>query len=455
MTAHAGKPGPAPVTTRVIICGAAGRDFHNFNVLYRDNPEIEVVAFTAAQIPDIDGRRYPPELAGPRFPEGIPIFPEDELPELIHRHHVDEVLFSYSDVSFDHLMSLASRVLAEGASFRLASVEKTMLDSRLPVISVCAVRTGCGKSQTSRAVAEELTNRGYKVAVIRHPMPYGDLSLQKAQRFASTEDFERYSCTIEEMEEYEPHVKRGRVVYAGVDYAEVMRIAESEADIILWDGGNNDTPFFRSGLEIVVVDPHRPGHELSYYPGRTNFLRADVLVINKIDSAAPEGLELVESNISAYNPGAKVVRADSLVVCDRPELVTGKRVVVVEDGPTLTHGSMKYGAGIVAAERLGAAEIIDPRRFAVNTIAGVYERYPEIGSLLPAMGYGKAQLADLEETLNRIPCDSVLIATPVELDRVISIRRPVATVSYELSVRGRPDIAEIVDCFVENMPARR
>ncbi|MBN1685628.1 MAG: hypothetical protein JW852_03190 [Spirochaetales bacterium] len=441
-----------PVNT--IICGAAGRDFHNFNVLYRNDRNARVVAFTAAQIPNIDGRQYPPMLAGPLYPDGIPIHPEDELPELIRRYRVEEVVFSYSDVSFTQVMSLASRALAAGASFRLISPEATMLDSKLPVVSVCAVRTGCGKSQTSRAVADALSDRGFKVAAVRHPMPYGDLSAQKVQRFASMEDLEKHHCTIEEMEEYEPHIRRGRVVYAGVDYAGVLAAAESEADIILWDGGNNDTPFLKPDLEIVVVDPHRPGHELEYYPGETNFLRADVIVINKIDTAPAAGLATVESNIAKYNPNAVVIRANSQVTCDAPELIKGKEVVVVEDGPTVTHGGMTYGAGIVAAERHGASRIIDPRPWATGTIAAVFEKYPAIGKLLPAMGYGERQLADLELSLNRIPCDAVVVATPIDLARVISIKHPIARVTYELSVPGKPDVREIIADFVDGMPKK-
>ena len=406
-----------------------------------------MIAFTAAQIPNIDSRIYPPELAGNLYPDGIPVFPENDLTALVRMHEVDEVLFSYSDVSFEHVMALASRVLAAGASFRLASPEATMLESKLPVVSVCAVRTGCGKSQTSRAVCDVLSGSGIKVAVIRHPMPYGDLAAQVVQRFASPEDLEKHDCTIEEMEEYEPHIGRGRVVWAGVDYGEVLKAAEAEADVIVWDGGNNDTSFLKPDLEIVVVDPHRPGHELQFFPGYTNFLRADVIVINKIDSAPPGGLARVEENIEKYNPKAVVIRADSLLTCTDPQLVSGKRVVVVEDGPTLTHGGMRYGAGIVAAERLGAADIIDPRPYATGTIAAVFDQYPGIGKLLPAMGYGKEQLADLEETLARIPCDSVVVATPIDLGRVISIGRPAARITYELSIRGKPDLSDVLGSF--------
>lgn len=434
---------------RVIICGAAGRDFHNFNLLYRDNERYLVVAFTATQIPNIDGRRYPPELSGPLYPDGIPILPEDELERAIRANQVDEVLFSYSDISFDHVMGLASRALSAGASFRLASPDSTMLAASKPVISVCAVRTGCGKSQTTRAVGDILSQKGLRVATIRHPMPYGDLSKQAVQRFADVADLDTHRCTIEEREEYEPHIERGRVVFAGVDYAGILDEAQQEADIILWDGGNNDTPFIKSDLEIVVVDPHRPGHELAFHPGNVNFLRADVIVINKIDSASSADLELLEANIAEHNPTATVVRADSSIQCDAKDLISSKRVVVVEDGPTLTHGGMKYGAGIVAAERFGAAEIVDPRPWASGEIAGTYDRYPDIGTLLPAMGYGDTQIRDFETTLNKVPCDTVVIATPVDLGRIISIDKPVARVKYELDVRGKPDLEEILEPLLQ------
>jgi predicted GTPase len=429
---------------KIIICGAAGRDFHNFNVLFRDNPAVEVTAFTASQIPNIDGRRYPPELAGTRYPDGIPVIPESEMAAAIRKDTVDEVLFSYSDVSFGHVMHLASISLSAGASFRLASPESTMLRSKKPVVSVCAVRTGCGKSQTTRAVVDVLSAMGLDVVTVRHPMPYGDIGRQAVQRFARKSDFEKHHCTIEEMEEYEPHIERGCVIYAGVDYARILAAAEEEADIIVWDGGNNDTPFFRSDLEIVVVDPHRPGHELLYHPGETNFLRADVIVINKLDSAAPESVARLEANISRYNPSAAVIRAESAIACDEPERIRAKRVVAVEDGPTLTHGGMAFGAGVVAAERFGAKEIMDPRPWAKGEVAEIYRSYPEIGRVLPAVGYGPGQIRDLEATLSLIPCDAVVVATPVDLSRIISIDKPIVRIRYELAVRGKPDLADVL-----------
>jgi len=419
-------------TRKIIICGAAGRDFHNFNVLFRDNPVVEVVAFTATQIPDIEGRFYPPALAGEGYPNGIPIVPETDLARLVKDRSVDEVLFSYSDVPFRHVMHIASIAMAAGAQFSLASPTATMIPSTKPVISVCAVRTGCGKSQTSRYVADILTAAGKRVVVVRHPMPYGDLSAQKVQRFATVEDFHRHGCTIEEMEEYEPHIDRGRIVFAGVDYEAILREAEREADVILWDGGNNDTPFFRSNLEIVVTDPHRAGHELEYYPGETNFLRAQIIVINKVDSAEEKNVEVVEEHARLHNPGALVVRARSEISVEDPARINGKRVLVVEDGPTLTHGEMQYGAGVVAAQRNGAREIVDPRAWTVGTIAETYRKYPRIGALLPAMGYGDRQIRDLEQTINRVDCDLVLIATPIDLGRILKIDKPSMRVRYEL-----------------------
>lgn len=419
-------------TRKIIICGAAGRDFHNFNVLFRDNPAVEVVAFTATQIPDIEGRFYPPALAGEGYPNGIPIVPETDLARLVKERSVDEVLFSYSDVPFRHVMHVASIAMAAGAQFSLASPTATMIPSTKPVISVCAVRTGCGKSQTSRYVADILTAAGKRVVVVRHPMPYGDLAAQKVQRFAMVEDFHRHGCTIEEMEEYEPHIDRGRIVYAGVDYEAILREAESEADVILWDGGNNDTPFFRSNLEIVVTDPHRAGHELEYYPGETNFLRAQIIVINKVDSAEKKNVEVVEEHARLHNPGALVVRARSEISVEDPARINGKRVLVVEDGPTLTHGEMQYGAGVVAAQRNGAREIVDPRAWTVGTIAETYRKYPRIGALLPAMGYGDRQIRDLEQTINRVDCDLVLIATPIDLGRILKMDKPSMRVRYEL-----------------------
>jgi predicted GTPase len=430
---------------KIIICGAAGRDFHNFNVLYRNNPDFEVVAFTATQIPDIDGRMYPKELSGKLYPKGIPIFPEDELEELIDKHSIDEVVFSYSDVPYQHVMHIGSRVMAAGAAFSLASPVKTMIRSRKPVVSVCAVRTGCGKSQTTRAVSDILTNMGLKVVAIRHPMPYGDLASQKVQRFATIGDLKKHKCTIEEMEEYEPYIDRGRVIYAGVDYEAIVRQAEEEADIILWDGGNNDTPFYKPDIEIVVTDPHRAGHELLYYPGQINFLRANVIIINKVDSADPDQVIRLEGNIRRFNPSATVIKANSRLELDHPELIKDKRVLVVEDGPTLTHGEMKYGAGIVAAQRFGAKEIVDPRPWTVGTITDTYRKYPEIGTLLPAMGYGAQQVKDLEETIRKTPCDTVIIGTPIDLNRVIKVDKPSVRVKYELQEISSPNLKRILE----------
>jgi predicted GTPase len=417
---------------RIVIIGAAGRDFHNFNVLYRDNPDYRVVAFTAAQIPDIDDRVYPAGLAGERYSEGIPILAQEKLAEIIKEHSVDEVLFSYSDVPHQYVMHVGSQALAAGADFLLASPAATMLASKKPVISVCAVRTGCGKSQTTRYIADLLSQMGLQVVAIRHPMPYGDLSSQIVQRFATKEDMDKHNCTIEEMEEYEPHIEQGRVIYAGVDYQKILEQAEEEADVILWDGGNNDTPFIKPDLHVVVTDPHRVGHELTYYPGETNFLTADVLVINKIDSARSEDVETLENHIAEHNPDAAVVRADSKLFIDHPERIEGKRVLVVEDGPTLTHGEMKYGAGVIAAERYGAKEIVDPRPWIQGTLKATFRTYPGIGSLLPAMGYGEKQKHDLEETINATECDTVVIATPIDLNRIITIEKPTVRVTYEL-----------------------
>ncbi len=417
---------------RVLICGAAGRDFHNFNVLFRGNEDYEVAAFTATQIPDIEGRVYPAELAGSLYPNGIPIHPEEELSRLIGSLDIDEVYFSYSDVPHRHVMHIGSITMAAGARFILVSPEETMISSQKPVVSVCAVRTGCGKSQTTRYVSDILTEMGLTVVAIRHPMPYGDLAAQKVQRFAATEDLDKHRCTIEEMEEYEPHIDRGRVVYAGVDYGEILKEAEKEADIILWDGGNNDTSFYKPDLHIVVADPHRPGHELSYYPGETNFLTADVIIINKVDSADPAGVSAVEENIRRYNPKAAVVKANSRLEVEREDVIRGKRVLVVEDGPTLTHGEMAYGAGVVAAKRYGASNLVDPRPWITGTIAETFEKYPGIGTLLPAMGYGEKQVRDLEKTINAADCDGVVIATPIDLNRIISINKPSVRVRYEL-----------------------
>ncbi len=428
----------------VLIMGAAGRDFHNFNTIFRGNPAYEVVAFTATQIPNIEGRRYPPELAGDLYPKGIPIYPESELTELIHTLNVDQVVFAYSDVNHQYVMTKASTVLAAGADFRLIGPRDTMIKSTKPVVAVCAVRTGSGKSQTTRAVAGVLQAMGKKVVAIRHPMPYGDLVAQRVQRFASYADLDAHQCTIEEREEYEPHIDRGIVVYAGVDYEAILRQAEQEADVVLWDGGNNDLPFYAPDVHIVVADPHRPGHELTYYPGAANFRMADVILINKVDTADLAGISAVRDSAAAVNPQAVIIEAASPIFLPDPAAIRGKRVLVIEDGPTLTHGEMKYGAGIVAARRFGAAEIIDPRPYTVGSITATFEKYPAIGPLLPAMGYGDEQVSDLEETIRRVPCDLVISATPIDLTRVATIYHPVQRVSYELQVIGRPTLEDVL-----------
>lgn len=429
---------------RVVIMGAAGRDFHNFNVYFRDNPNYEVVAFTVTQIPNIDRRTYPPELSGPLYPQGIPIYPEEELTTLIEKHDVDQVIFAYSDVSHEYVMHKASEVLAAGADFRLLGPKATMLKAGIPVISVCAVRTGSGKSQTSRRVSDILKFLGKKVVVVRHPMAYGDLAKQACQRFATYEDLDRYECTIEEREDYEPHINRGTVVYAGVDYEEILRHAEAEADILLWDGGNNDLPFYQPDLHIVVADPHRPGHELRYHPGESNVRLADVVIINKIDTAKEEDVALVEENIEKLNPKALVVKANSPIFMEDPGAIKGKRVLVIEDGPTLTHGEMAYGAGVVAARRFGAKEIVDPRPYAVGSIRDTYANYPTTGPVLPAMGYGEEQIKELEATINSTPCDLVLVATPIDLCRLIDIEKPSDRVRYELEEISHPNLEEII-----------
>jgi len=429
---------------RVIIMGAAGRDFHNFNVYFRDHPDYQVVAFTATQIPNIEGRRYPPELAGRLYPDGIPIYPEEELTDLIRRYQVDQVVFAYSDVSHEYVMHKASQALVAGADFRLMGTGSTMLTSRKPVVAVCAVRTGSGKSQTTRHVCDILRRMGHRVVVVRHPMPYGDLTAQVVQRFATYEDLDRYRCTIEEREEYEPHIDRGVVVYAGVDYERILRQAEEEADIVVWDGGNNDLPFFRPDLHIVVADPHRPGHEVRYHPGEANLRAADVVLINKVDTADPDGIAQVRRNIQEVNPQAIVVEAASPIFVEDPGAIQGRRVLVIEDGPTLTHGEMAYGAGVTAARRFGAAELVDPRPYAVRSIAETFRKYPHIGPLLPAMGYGDEQIRDLEETINATPCDLVLAATPVDIRRLLKVRYPVDRVRYELQVIGRPTLEDIL-----------
>lgn len=433
-----------PQQDQVIIMGAAGRDFHNFNVYFRDNPAYSVVAFTATQIPNIEGRLYPSTLAGSLYPEGIPIFPESELTTLIQKHRVSQVIFAYSDVSHETVMNRASIVLAAGADFRLLGPRATMLKSSKPVIAICAVRTGSGKSQTTRAVAGILKAMGKRVVAVRHPMPYGDLTKQTVQRFAEYADLIKHETTIEEREEYEPHLNRGTVVYAGVDYEKILRQAETEADIILWDGGNNDFSFYQPDLLIVVADPHRPGHELTFYPGETNLRMADVVVINKVDTARVENVNIVRTNIRAVNPTATIIEAASPIFVDDPGAIRGKRVLVVEDGPTLTHGGMTYGAGIVAAQKFGAREIVDPRPYAVGTIKETFAKYPGTGALLPAMGYSGEQVKELEATINAAPVDLVLIATPIDLRRIIEIKHATDRVRYELQEIGQPTLTDVL-----------
>jgi predicted GTPase len=430
---------------KLIIVGAAGRDFHNFNVIYRNNPKYDVVAFTAAQIPDIDGRMYPASLAGELYPAGIPIHAEEELEALIAKHGAEECVLSYSDLSYDTVMHIASRVMAAGARFSMLGAEPTMIKSTKPVVAVTAVRTGCGKSQTTRSVVKALMAAGKKVVSVRHPMPYGDLEAMKVQRFAELEDLKKHKCTIEEMEEYEPHIEMGSVIYSGVDYEAILREAEKEADVIVWDGGNNDMSFYKPDLTFVVADPLRPGHEVGYYPGEVNFRLADVIVINKIDSAYPEDVESILDNARIYNPKATVILAASAIMVDNPEAIKGKNVLVVEDGPTLTHGEMQIGAGVVAARRFGAAELVDPRPFTVGKIAETFEKYPYIGTLLPAMGYGDQQMKDLETTINNTECDSVVIGTPINLGRFIKIEKPTTRVYYELAEVGQPTVQAILN----------
>ena len=429
---------------RTLIMGAAGRDFHNFNTVFRDDDKYEVVAFTATQIPNIDGRLYPPSLAGELYPDGIPIYDEADLDKLIKEENIDQVIFAYSDVSNQYIMNMSSRVNASGAQFSLMGSEQTMVKSTKPVVAICAVRTGSGKSQTTRKVAEVLKEMGKKVAVIRHPMPYGDLAAQAVQRFANYDDLDKHQVTIEEREEYEPHIARGNVVYAGVDYEAILRKAEEEADVIIWDGGNNDMPFYKPDIMFVVTDPHRAGHELTYYPGATCLRMADVVIINKVNTADRDDIETVRKNIKSVNPDATIIEANSPVTADDPALIKDKRVLVVEDGPTLTHGGMKYGAGVVAAEEAGAEELVDPREYAVGTIKDTFDSYPEIGILLPAMGYGEQQIRDLEETINAVDCDVVIIGTPIDLTKLIKIQKPVVRVTYELEEIGDIDIKEIL-----------
>ncbi len=436
----------------VIIIGAAGRDFHNFNTYFRGNKDYNVVAFTAAQIPDIDGRKYPAELAGDLYPEGIPILAEEELGNLIKEHNIDDCVFSYSDVPYNRVMNISALVNAAGANFMLLGPDDTMIKSEKPVIAVVATRTGCGKSQTSRKVIEYLMEKGLKVVAIRHPMPYGNLVEQKVQRFAEVSDLKKHKCTVEEMEEYEPHVVRGNVIYAGVDYEAIVRAAEKDpdgCDVILWDGGNNDFSFYKPDLTITVADPHRPGNELSYYPGEVNMRLADAIVINKMDSASPEGIQTVRESIEKVNPDAYVIDGASPIRVDDPSIIKGKRVLVVEDGPTLTHGEMKLGAGTVAARKFGAAELIDPRPFAVGKLAETFEIYPNIGVLLPAMGYSDQQLKDLETTINNTDCDAVIIGTPIDLNRIIDIKKPNTRVYYDLQEIGKPDINDLLTDFVK------
>ena len=438
----------------VIIIGAAGRDFHNFNTFYRDNPAYNVVAFTAAQIPDIAGRKYPAGLAGKLYPNGIPIYAQEELESLIKKLDADECVFSYSDVPYAYVMGLGAKVNAAGADFTMMGHKNTALKSTKPVIAVCAVRTGCGKSQTSRRIIEVLMEHGLKVIAVRHPMPYGDLMAQKVQRFATVEDLEKHKCTIEEMEEYEPHVVRGNVIYAGVDYEAILRAAENDpsgCDVILWDGGNNDFSFYQPDLMITVVDPHRPGHELSYYPGEVTLRLADAVVINKIDSADYEGIQTVRRNIEKVNPEAIVIDAASCLSVDKPELIKGKRVLVIEDGPTLTHGEMKIGAGVVAAQRFGVAELVDPRDRAVGKLAETFKTYPNIGKILPAMGYGAQQMKDLAATIDKVDCDAVVIATPIDLQRIIKINKPCVKVGYDLYEIGHPNLDDLLGDFVKKI----
>lgn len=430
--------------TKTLIMGAAGRDFHNFNTFFRDNEAYEVVAFTATQIPNIEGRKYPAVLAGKLYPAGIPIYPESELTQLLRQYEVEEVVFSYSDLPYAYVMEKAAIVNAAGVDFKLMGTKRTQIKSTKPVVSVCAVRTGCGKSQTTRRVAAILQGMGYRVAAIRHPMPYGDLAKQRVQRFATYADLDVHECTIEEREEYEPHIDNGVIVYAGVDYEAILRQAEQEVDIVLWDGGNNDFSFYKPDLNIVVADPHRPGHEISYYPGGTNVFMADVFVINKVDTADPEAVIKVRSNLNKMNPNAVIIEAASPLFVDDPAAIRGKRVMVIEDGPTLTHGEMKYGAGYVAARRFGAAEIVDPRPFAVGTIISTYEKYSGTGPILPAMGYGDAQMRDLEATIANADVDLIISGTPIDITRVIKVNKPIQRVRYELQEIGKPDLTDLL-----------
>ena len=443
-----------PTVRRVVILGAAGRDFHDFNTVFRHDPAFRVVAFTATQIPGIEGRRYPAALAGPLYPDGIPIFPEEELSRLIRDEKVDLCVFSYSDVAHPQVMHLASLVVAAGADFTLLGASRTMLKSKVPVIAVTAVRTGAGKSQTTRYLSRILKELGVRVVAVRHPMPYGDLAAQACQRFATYGDLDREKCTIEEREEYEPHLAIGFVVYAGVDYERILRSAEAEADVVLWDGGNNDLPFYEPTLHICIADPHRPGHETGYHPGEANFRRADVILVGKCDTADAGNIHLVETAAARLNPNARVLRCNSPVVCEHPELVRNKRALVIEDGPTLTHGGMSFGAGVVAARQAGASEIVDPRPFAVGSIEATFRKYPNAAGILPAMGYGPAQVAELAETIARTPCDVVVVGTPIDLSRVLTLTKPSVRVRYELQEVVPGQIAGEVARVVAGIPAR-
>jgi predicted GTPase len=440
---------------RVVILGAAGRDFHDFNTLFRNHPEYQVVAFTATQIPDIAGRRYPAELAGPLYPDGIPIVEEKELESLISDRAIDIAVFSYSDIAHANLMHVASRALAAGADFWLPGGRHTELEAKVPVISVCAVRTGCGKSPVARRVLAELRNLGWNPVVVRHPMPYGDLARQAVQRFATLDDLQRHQCTIEECEEYEPHIVNGTVVYAGVDYEAILRRAEQEADLVLWDGGNNDTPFFRSDLQIVVADPHRAGHELSYFPGEVNLRRAQVVIINKVNTATPASVETVRQNVSFANPNATVIEAACRVTVNNPDAIKGRVVLVVEDGPTLTHGEMPYGAGVVASSQYWAAQRVDPRPHAVGSIRQTFDKFQHLHDLLPAMGYSDTQRRELEETINRTPCDLVVLATPVDLRRILHLNKPCVRVGYEVEELTKPDLADLLSDFTTQHQVKR
>jgi predicted GTPase len=441
---------------KVVIVGAAGRDFHNFNVVFRDDPSTQVVAFTAAQIPDIDGRVYPAALAGEHYPEGIPIVAEESLESVLREHDVDEVVFSYSDVSHEAVMHLASRALAAGADYRLLGPKATEIVSSKPVVSICAVRTGCGKSQTTRRVASFLHEQGLRVVAIRHPMPYGDLAAQRVQRFAELSDLDEHECTIEEREEYEPHITTGTIIYAGVDYEAILREAEKEADVILWDGGNNDLPFYKADVEIVVADPHRPGHELSYHPGEANARKAHVVIINKVDTADAEATETVRENVTAMNPDATIILGESPTTLEKDADLSGKKVLVVEDGPTLTHGGMRFGAGVVAAKAAGAAEILDPRPWATRSIAETFDKYPDTGAVLPAMGYSAQQVADLQETIDKAgeTVDAFVIGTPIDLRRLVTFPKPAYRVTYDLEERGEPTVADVLRPIVDKAKAR-